>query len=92
MKLTPLSAVVDDVWGKKGTPKRDAMEALLKKDLHAYYTKEAIMSERLRKKHHLRRFECYNIRSGRTKFAPYIFHFWIVSLGKPVNPFFPVHK
>jgi hypothetical protein len=49
MKLTPLSAVVDDVWGKKGTPKRDAMEALLKKDLHAYYTKEAIMSERLRK-------------------------------------------
>ena len=33
MKLTPLSAVVDDVWGKKGTPKRDAMEALLKKDI-----------------------------------------------------------
>ena len=27
MNLTPLSVVVDEVWGEKGTPERDAMEA-----------------------------------------------------------------
>ena len=36
MNLTPLSEVVDDVWGKKGSPERDAMEARLKEDLQAY--------------------------------------------------------
>lgn len=35
INLTPLSAVVDDVWGKKGTPERDMMEAQLKEDLQA---------------------------------------------------------
>lgn len=49
ISITPLSAVVDDVWGKKGSPERDNMEARLKEDLHAYYSKEAIKSERLRK-------------------------------------------
>lgn len=33
MKLTPLSDVVDEVWGKAGTPKRDAMEAKLKAEV-----------------------------------------------------------
>lgn len=28
--LTPLSAVVDEVWGEKGTPRRDAMERRLR--------------------------------------------------------------
>ena len=37
MNLTPLSVVVDEVWGAKGTPGRDAMEAQLKEDLQAYY-------------------------------------------------------
>ena len=32
MNLTPLSVVVDEVWGEKGTPERDAMEAQLKED------------------------------------------------------------
>ena len=27
--LTPLSAVVDEVWGEKGSPRRDAMERRL---------------------------------------------------------------
>lgn len=48
MNLTPLSVVVDDVWGEKGTPKRDAMETQLKEDLQAYYIGEAIKAERLR--------------------------------------------
>ena len=48
MNLTPLSEVVDDVWGKKGSPERDAMEARLKEDLQAYYIGKAIKSERLR--------------------------------------------
>lgn len=48
MDLTPLSVVVDEVWGEKGTPERDAMEARLKEDLQAYYIGEAIKAERLR--------------------------------------------
>ena len=48
MNLTPLSVVVDEVWGKKGTPERDAMEAQLKEDLQAYYIGEAIKAERLK--------------------------------------------
>lgn len=48
MNLTPLSVVVDEVWGEKGTPERDAMEAQLKEDLHAYYIGEAIKAERLK--------------------------------------------
>ena len=43
-----LSVVVDDVWGEKGTPERDAMETQLKEDLQAYYIGEAIKAERLR--------------------------------------------
>lgn len=46
--LTPLSAVVDEVWGEKGTPGRDAMEAKLKEDLQAYYIGKAIKAERLK--------------------------------------------
>jgi hypothetical protein len=31
MNLTPASELVDEVWGKVGTPERDEMEAQLKK-------------------------------------------------------------
>ena len=48
MDLTPLSVGVDEVWGEKGTPERDAMEARLKEDLQAYYIGEAIKAERLK--------------------------------------------
>lgn len=48
MDLTPLNVVVDEVWGEKGTPERDAMEARLKEDLQAYYIGEAIKAERLK--------------------------------------------
>ena len=48
MNLTPFSEIVDDVWGKKGTPERDAMEVQLKEDLQAYFIGEAIKAERLR--------------------------------------------
>lgn len=34
MNLTPLSDVVDEIWGKIGTPKRDAMEAKLKAEVN----------------------------------------------------------
>lgn len=33
MNLTPASELVDEVWGKVGTPERDKMEAQLKKEL-----------------------------------------------------------
>lgn len=48
MKLTPLSVIVDEVWGKIGTPERDAMEARLKEELQAYHIGETIKAERLK--------------------------------------------
>ena len=48
MNLTPLSVVVDDVWGPAGTPERDAMEAQLKEDIQAYFVGEAIKKARLK--------------------------------------------
>lgn len=48
MNLTPLGEIVDEVWGKKGTPERDAMEAQLKEDIHAYFVGEAIKNARLK--------------------------------------------
>ncbi len=48
MNLTPLSEIVDKVWGEVGTPERDAMETRLKEDLQAYYIGEAIKAERLK--------------------------------------------
>ena len=36
VNLTPLSAVVDEVWGEKGTPRRDAMEKQLKDEVNSY--------------------------------------------------------
>ena len=34
--------LVDDVWGKIGTPGRDRMEAELKRDVDGYFVREAI--------------------------------------------------
>lgn len=48
IQLTPLSEVVDKVWGPIGTPERDAMEAQLKEDIQAYFVGEAIKKERLK--------------------------------------------
>lgn len=48
MNLTPLNVIVDEVWGEKGTPERDAMEIKLKEELHAYQIGEAIKAERLK--------------------------------------------
>lgn len=47
INLTPLSAVVDEVWGKEGIPKRDAMEKQLKDEVNSYYVGEAIRKARL---------------------------------------------
>lgn len=48
VNLTPLSEVVDEVWGEKGTPERDAMEAQLKEDIQSYFVGEAIKKARLK--------------------------------------------
>lgn len=48
MKFTPADKLIDDVWGKVGTPERDAMEARLKEEIQAYHIGEAIKSERLK--------------------------------------------
>ena len=48
VNLTPLSVIVDEVWGEKGNLERDAMEARLKEDLQAYHIGETIKMERLK--------------------------------------------
>ena len=48
MKFTPADELIDAVWGKVGTPERDAMEAQLKEDMQAYFVGEAIKKARLR--------------------------------------------
>ena len=48
MNFTPADKLIDDVWGKVGTPKRDAMEAQLKEDIQAYFVGEAIKKARLK--------------------------------------------
>ena len=47
MNLTPLSTIVDEVWGQKGTPKRNEMEKQLKEEVNSYYLGEAIRKARL---------------------------------------------
>lgn len=39
--------MVDEVWGKKDTPRRDAMEEQLKEEVNSYYLGEAIRKARL---------------------------------------------
>ena len=46
MNLTPASELIDEVWGKIGTPERDEMEVQLKDELNAYFVGEAIKKAR----------------------------------------------
>ena len=48
MTFTPADNLVDEVWGKIGTPERDAMEAQLKEEVNAYFVGEAIKNARLK--------------------------------------------
>lgn len=42
MNLTPASELIDEVWGKIGTPERDEMEAQVKEELNANVYKTTI--------------------------------------------------
>jgi DNA-binding XRE family transcriptional regulator len=46
MKLVSVDDMVDKLWGKIGTPERDAMEAQLKEDVNSYFIGEAIKKMR----------------------------------------------
>jgi hypothetical protein len=46
VELTPLSELVDDVWGKKGTPKRDEMEKQLEKEVNSRGLGETVRKDR----------------------------------------------
>lgn len=50
MNLTPLNTLVDETWGKIGTPERDAMEKQLQEDVNACLVGEAIRKTRLAQK------------------------------------------
>ena len=47
MKLIPADDMKDKLWGKRGTPEREAMETKLKEDVNAYIVGEAIRKARL---------------------------------------------
>lgn len=44
--LIPADEMKDKLWGKPGTPERDAMEAQLQEDVHAYMVGDAIRKAR----------------------------------------------
>ena len=48
INFTPADDMKDELWGPIGTPERDAMEAQLKEDIHAYFIGEAIKKARLK--------------------------------------------
>ena len=46
MNLTSLDVLTDEVFGKRGTTKRDAMEKRLQEEVNAYFVGEAIRKMR----------------------------------------------
>ena len=50
MKLIPADDKKDQLWGKRGTPEREAMESQLKEEVNAYFVGEAIRKARLAQK------------------------------------------
>lgn len=48
MKLTPFEDVLDNFYGKKGTPERDEHERKVNASLHAYRIGEAVKAARLK--------------------------------------------
>ena len=46
MNVTSLDVLTDEVFGKIGTPKRNAMEKQLKEEVNAYFVGEAIRKMR----------------------------------------------
>ncbi len=47
MSFVTSDQLVDEIWGKVGTPKRDAMEARLEEEVRAYHVGEAIKKARM---------------------------------------------
>lgn len=47
MKFRKADTLIDDIWGKVGTPERDAMEAQLKEEVNTYFVGEAIKKARI---------------------------------------------
>ena len=56
MNLTSLDVLTDEVFGKRGTPKRDAMEKRLQEEVNAYFVGEAI--RKMRQAQNLTQEEC----------------------------------
>lgn len=50
LQLTPLDTLVDESWGKKGTPCRDAMEIELENEINSCNVGEAIKEARCKQK------------------------------------------
>ena len=46
MRLTSLSELTDEVWGKPGTAERDEMESHLRAEVNAHFVGEAIRNAR----------------------------------------------
>ena len=46
MNLTSLDVLIDEVFGKRGTPKRDAMEKRLQEEVSAYWSHKLAASKK----------------------------------------------
>ena len=77
MKLIPADNMKDKLWGKRGTPEREAMEAKLKEDVNAYIVGEAIrkarLAQNLTQEQLGEKFE--TLKNGLIKCGDYIFNF-----------------
>ena len=49
ISFTPSDKLIDDAWGKIGTPARDAMEEQLKEEVQAYFVGAALNDRRIRR-------------------------------------------
>lgn len=47
MKFRNADQLIDEVWGKVGTPERDIMEKQLKEEVNSYYVGDAIKKARM---------------------------------------------
>lgn len=46
IQLIPFDQIQDEVWGPKGTPRRDEVENQFREEMHAYFVGEAIKQGR----------------------------------------------
>ena len=65
MNFTPADDLVDEVWGKMGTPERNAMEAQLKEDIKKVRQLQNLTQEELGEKVGVKKSQISKLESGK---------------------------